>query len=132
MGNYGADTSILRTNVDTLTSTSWHGWTGMGVSQGTARGIAKSPDDPTFAEGDILVAHMTLPKHIPQMRLASGIATDIGSATCHAAIHARELGKPCVVATGSATSLEGQEVEIDVGGYDDAHIVARHETKGDS
>ena len=123
MGNYGASTSILRTG----SNISWHGWTGMGVSIGTARGIAKSPDDPTFTKGDILVAHMTLPKHIPQMKIASGIATDIGSATCHAAIHARELGKPCVVATGQATSLEGEEVEIDVAGYDDAHIVARYE-----
>lgn len=38
------------------------------------------------------------------MKIASGIVTNFGGRTCHAAIIARELGIPAVVGCGSATS----------------------------
>ena len=95
---------------------------GLGACQGTATGVAKLPDDPTFKEGDILVATMTVPDNVPVMRKASAIATDIGSITCHAAIVAREQGIPCVVNTGMATSLAGKTVTITVRKMKDATV----------
>jgi pyruvate,water dikinase len=49
------------------------------------------------------------------MRKAKGIITDTGGRTCHAAIVSRELGIPCVVGTGTATSTlkNGQMVTVD-------------------
>jgi pyruvate,water dikinase len=96
--------------------------TGLGVSLGKASGVARLPDDPEFKEGDILVANMTVPAHVPVMKLASAIATNIGSITCHASIVARELGKPCVVRTKGATDLAGKTVTIDVKSIKEASI----------
>ena len=95
---------------------------GLGVCRGTATGIAKLPDDPTFKEGDILVATMTVPSNVPVMRKAAAIATDVGSITCHASIVARELGIPCVVNARGATRLVGKTVTITVREMKDATV----------
>ena len=95
---------------------------GLGANQGEATGIAKRPDDPTFQEGDILIASMTVPENVPVMRKASAIATDVGSITCHASVVARELGIPCVVNTKSATGLVGKTVTITVKAIKDASV----------
>jgi pyruvate,water dikinase len=65
--------------------------------------------------GDILVTEMTTPDYVPAMRKASAIVTDTGGRTCHAAIVSRELGIPCVVGTGKATSVlkNGQMITVD-------------------
>ncbi len=65
--------------------------------------------------GDILVTKMTNPDMVVSMQKASGIVTDEGGATCHAAIVSRELGIPCVVGTKKATEVlkEGQIVTVD-------------------
>lgn len=67
-----------------------------------------------FKEGAILVTEMTDPAWVPVMKKASGIITDQGGRTCHAAIVSRELGIPAIVGTEKATRLlkEGQEVTI--------------------
>ena len=64
--------------------------------------------------GDVLVADMTDPDWEPIMRRASGIVTDLGGRTCHAAIVAREMGIPCVVGTESGTKsiTKGTEVTV--------------------
>ncbi len=64
--------------------------------------------------GNILVASMTTPGMVPAMKLAAGIITDEGGITCHAAILARELKKPCLIATQIATKVlkDGDLVEI--------------------
>lgn len=95
---------------------------GLGACQGTATGVAKLPNDPTFKEGDILVANMTVPDNVPVMRKAAAIATDIGSITCHAAIVARELNIPCVVNTGRASVLAGKTITIAVKEMKDATV----------
>ena len=95
---------------------------GLGASKGEATGTARLWNAPKFKEGDILVASMTTPDAVPNMRLASAIATDTGSITCHASIVARELGKPCVVNTKSATTLVGREITVIVNGIKDAYI----------
>jgi len=108
--------------------------TGLGVSKGRAKGIAKYHDDKTFKEGDILISDMTTPDNVPQMKLASGIITNQGSITCHASIVSRELGKPCMVSyirhnldeeIGSMTTvneLVGLEVELIINGMQDAYV----------
>ena len=109
--------------------------TGLGVSKGRAKGIAKLATDESFKEGDILIASMTTPDNVPQMKLASGIITDQGSITCHASIVSRELGIPCMVSyiRHNAEELVGRihkveelnwrEVELVVNGMNDAHCI---------
>jgi len=65
--------------------------------------------------GDILVTGMTLPNYVPAMKKAGAIITNEGGLTCHAAIIARELGKPCIVGLKIATKLlkDGDLVEVD-------------------
>jgi pyruvate,water dikinase len=58
-----------------------------------------------FKKGEILVTQMTDPDWEPIMKIASGIVTDRGGRTCHAAIISRELGVPCVVGTGNGSDV---------------------------
>lgn len=46
---------------------------------------------------------------------AAGFITDEGGLLCHAAIISREMKKPCVIATGNATSAlkTGDLIEVD-------------------
>jgi len=89
------------------------------VSIGKAKGKARILLTPKEAEkvekGDVLVAPMTSPDYIIAMRKASAIVTDEGGMTCHAAIVSRELGIPCIVATGIATKVlkDGDLVKVD-------------------
>lgn len=66
-------------------------------------------------QGDVLVTGMTRPQMIPAMHLASAFVTDEGGVTCHAAIVAREMKKPCIIATRNATKIlkDGDLVEVD-------------------
>lgn len=92
---------------------------GLGASPGTASGIVKIIKDidelDKIEDGDIMVTTMTTPDMVPAMRRAAGIITDEGGVTCHASIISRELGIPCVVGTGSATSVlkENSGVTLD-------------------
>ena len=84
---------------------------GRSVVSGRAEGIARwaDADEPlnsVFHKGDILLAKMTNPHMVPLMMKASGIATQIGGRTCHAAIVSRELNKPCVVSIGNLNILK--------------------------
>ena len=58
---------------------------------------------------------MTMPAFMPAMRKAIVFVTDEGGITCHAAIMARELHKPCIIGTKIATKVlnNGDEVEVD-------------------
>lgn len=62
-------------------------------------------DGHEFSDGDILVTDMTDPDWEPIMKKASAIVTNKGGRTCHAAIVARELGVPAIVACGDATEV---------------------------
>lgn len=90
---------------------------GIGASLGQARGPARIIHKPTeeFEEGEVLVTEMTNPSFVPLMKKAVAIVTDTGGQTSHAAIVSRELGIPCVVGTGRATSVlkNGQMVTVD-------------------
>jgi phosphoenolpyruvate synthase/pyruvate phosphate dikinase len=98
---------------------------GTKASRGTARGrvlVVRDlrPDEMESwisqfeAEDSILVTRMTDPDFLPLMQLAAGIVTEIGGRTCHAAIVAREMGKPAVInLEGAMFLLGGHEVTID-------------------
>lgn len=66
-------------------------------------------------EGDILVSAATNPNLLSAMKKASAFITDEGGITCHAAIVARELKKPCITGTKIATKAlhDGDMVEVD-------------------
>jgi len=92
---------------------------GDAASPGLATGPVKILLDPSnidqVQDGDILVAEMTTPDFVPAMKRAVAIVTDRGGRTSHAAIVSRELGTPCVVGAGEATTLlhDGQIITVD-------------------
>ncbi len=83
--------------------------TGIAASVGLKSGPVKIIHGPEEIDkiqpGDVLVTEMTNPSFVPAMRRAAAIITDTGGQTSHAAIVSRELGIPCVVGTGKATSV---------------------------
>ncbi|HIP90373.1 MAG TPA: phosphoenolpyruvate synthase [Candidatus Nanopusillus sp.] len=87
-----------------------------GVGVGKVKVILGPEYFDKFGEGDILVAKMTNPDYEPLMAKASAIVTDEGGINSHAAIVARELGKPCVVGTKKATELLKDGIIITVDG----------------
>jgi pyruvate,water dikinase len=58
---------------------------------------------------------MTRPDYLPAMQKASAFVTDEGGITCHAAIIAREMKKPCIIGTKIASKIikDGDMVEVD-------------------
>ncbi|MBU1632532.1 MAG: hypothetical protein KJ580_04950 [Nanoarchaeota archaeon] len=74
---------------------------GIPASEGTAKGkvsiINEISELEKFSEGDILVAKTTSPELVVIMSKASGIITQYGGISSHAAIVSRELGIPCIV-----------------------------------
>jgi len=92
---------------------------GLGASPGVAVGkvkiIENLEDLDKIKEGDILVTGMTNPDMVVAMQRSSGIVTDEGGMTAHAAIVSREMGIPCIVGTEKATEVleDGQEITVD-------------------
>jgi len=86
-----------------------------GIASGPVRTVGKLDQLDKVGEGDIIVTEMTTPDMVPAMKRASGIITDEGGMTSHAAIVARELGAPAIVGAGTATEQleDGQLVTID-------------------
>ncbi|MFB6085402.1 MAG: pyruvate, water dikinase [Halodesulfurarchaeum sp.] len=86
-----------------------------GIASGAVRTIRKLDQLDKVGEGDIIVTPMTTPDMVPAMKRASGIITEEGGMTSHAAIVSRELGVPAVVGTGNATDVleDDQVVTID-------------------
>ena len=92
--------------------------TGNTASPGIGSGIVKIANEPNefskVQKGDVLVTKMTNPDMVPVMKRASAIVTDMGGTTCHAAIVSREMGIPCIVGTGNATSVLKENTMITV------------------
>jgi pyruvate,water dikinase len=88
---------------------------GTKIGQGEVHVIEESNEIHRFKKGQVLVTEMTDPDWEPIMKIASGIVTNKGGRTCHAAIVSRELGVPCVISTGKGTEVlkEIKEVTID-------------------
>lgn len=86
-----------------------------GLVRGPARVILSEHDFAKMQLGDILVTSMTRPEFLPMMRKASAFVTNEGGITCHAAVVARELQKPCIIGTRTATLTfkDGEMIEVD-------------------
>ncbi len=86
-----------------------------GSARGRVRIIKVDKDNSSFLKGEILVSIMTTPNLTPSMEKAAAIITDEGGITCHAAIFAREMKKPCIIGTKIATKVfkDGDLVEVD-------------------
>jgi phosphoenolpyruvate synthase/pyruvate phosphate dikinase len=86
-----------------------------GKVQGKVFILKRNSDVDMVQDGDIIVSPMTTPEHVPAMKKASAFVTDEGGITCHAAIIAREMKKPCIIGTKHATEIfkNGDLVEVD-------------------
>lgn len=86
-----------------------------GKMKGIVRIVKNREQMQKVKDGEILVSPMTTPDFMPAMKKASAFVTDEGGITCHAAITARELKKPCIIGTKIATKVLKDEdlVEVD-------------------
>ena len=87
----------------------------LGIAEGIVKKVNTINDIDKVKNGNILVAPMTMPNYLPAMKKAAAFVTDEGGVTCHAAIIAREMGKPCIIGTKIATQIlqDGNVVEVD-------------------
>ncbi|WP_431218944.1 phosphoenolpyruvate synthase [Leifsonia xyli] len=97
---------------------------GDAIAAGEVCVIRDAADIARFRDGSILVAEMTDPDWVSIMTRASGIITDHGGSTSHAAIVSRELGVPAVVGARTATEtlVDGQSVTISCAEGDVGHV----------
>ncbi len=82
---------------------------------GRARIVRTKVDAGHIRANDILISPMTNVTMVPAMQRAAAIVTDEGGITCHAAIVARELKKPCITGTKHATQTfkTGDQIIVD-------------------
>lgn len=88
---------------------------GQKMASGIARVIESVTDIDKVQEGDIIVTHMTDPDWVPALKRATGIITQMGGRTCHAAIVSRELRIPALVGVDNAMQkiANGSAITID-------------------
>jgi pyruvate, water dikinase len=92
---------------------------GLGASTGIVTGrvrVLSSPNELDQLEaGEVLVVQHSSPAWSIGMLRSGAIISEYGGIICHAAIVAREMGVPCVVAVERATSLlvDGMFVRVD-------------------
>jgi phosphohistidine swiveling domain-containing protein len=86
-----------------------------GTVTGRARIVVDLVDADRLEPGDVLVCTMTSPPWTSLFGVAAAVVTDSGDIGSHPSIAAREYGIPCVVGTGSATTLipDGATVTVD-------------------
>lgn len=76
-----------------------------GITNGIVRLIMVKEKIIDLKPGEILVTSMTTPEYLLAMKKSSAFITDEGGITCHAAIVAREMKKPCIIGTKNATKI---------------------------
>lgn len=86
-----------------------------GVATGTARIVRGPKDFRRVRPGDVLICHATDPAWTPLFRVAAAVVTETGGVLSHAAIVARELGIPAVLAVPAAVTeiADGSRVTVD-------------------
>ena len=87
---------------------------GKKISNGKIKMLKSMDEYNLFNKGDILVTDMTTPDWEPLMKISSGIITNKGGRTCHAAIIARELGINAIVGTSNATRVLKDNMNVTV------------------
>lgn len=87
----------------------------VGKVRGLVRIVNSTSDMHKVNDGDILISIATNPDILPAMKKAVAFVTEQGGITSHAAIVAREMGKPCIIGTKIATKIlkDGDSVEVD-------------------
>jgi phosphohistidine swiveling domain-containing protein len=103
-------------NVDNISGSQVKGTIAQpGRVSGKAKIVLTTAGVNKIKKGDILIAPMTFPQFIMAMKKAAAFVTDEGGLTCHAAIVAREMKKPCIIGTRIATKIfkDGDLVEVD-------------------
>lgn len=85
-----------------------------GFIRATVAIVNETKDIHKVKAGNILVSVMTHPDLMLAIQKCSGIITDTGGITSHAAIISREFKIPCIVGTGIATKIlkDGDFVEL--------------------
>ena len=93
---------------------------GLPACPGVVSGLACTTSDEAMDAVDagrdvILVRPTTSPDDVAGIMAARGVVTEVGGATSHAAIVARELGRPAVVGCGRGISAElaGRVITVD-------------------
>lgn len=93
---------------------------GTGIGQAMVEGPARVVHDAADAlsrlqPGDILVAPFTGPAYNAVLPLVAGLVVEEGGPLCHAAIVAREFGKPAVVGAAGITGglVDGELIRLD-------------------
>lgn len=76
-----------------------------GVASGPVRLVRGPSDFAKVKRGDVLVCRHTDPAWTPLFTIASAVVTEVGGVLSHAAIVAREVGIPAVLAVPHATEL---------------------------
>jgi pyruvate,water dikinase len=86
-----------------------------GIALGPVRVITGLDDFDRFRAGDVLVCRTTSPAWTPLLARATAVVTEIGGMLAHAAIVARELRIPAVVAAPGAMTMlaDSQQVVVD-------------------
>ncbi len=86
-----------------------------GRTTGKVKVVTTTKELNKIHHGDIMVSVTTNPDYLPGMEKAAAFVTDEGGITCHAAIVAREMKKPCITGTKIATRVfkDGDLVEVD-------------------
>ncbi|WP_432150371.1 PEP/pyruvate-binding domain-containing protein [Streptomyces sp. bgisy029] len=97
-----------------------------GVATGPARVVRGPGDFGRVRAGDVLVCRTTDPAWTPLFGIVAAVVTETGGLLSHAAIVARELGLPAVLAVPDATETltDGAMVEVD-GGTGRVEVVGR-------
>jgi pyruvate,water dikinase len=97
---------------------------GASVSSGVVRVIRDPKQIDRFRPGDVLVTVRTDPDWEPILKQASGVVTDQGGRTCHAAIIAREMGITAIVGSGDGSRrlVDGTTVTLSCCEGEQGHV----------
>ncbi|MCK4589920.1 MAG: hypothetical protein KAT77_05740 [Nanoarchaeota archaeon] len=87
----------------------------IGKVQGPVVLVKQIEDLNKVKPGSVLVTSMTTPEMTVALDRAAAFVTDEGGITCHAAIIAREMQKPCIIGTKIASRIfkDGDLIEVD-------------------
>lgn len=86
-----------------------------GKGQGRALVLSREQPLPLSAHQQIIIATEVAPDWLPLLKTASGIVSEQGGLTCHAAVLARELGLPAIIGVQNATDRfrPGEAIAVD-------------------